>query len=179
MSEIRSKCEGCGMCCRAIWIPLKHSEFDHIETMKQNRCREQIQYEEKVTDIMDDLTFIIQNWYPLTKEEALERNPHLKTWILPEEITGNFEEMLNEHIYGCSQLDTETGRCRIHDNLPHVCSGYPWYRGRPTESHNFYADDCFYKRDITPEALEEYDRQQEGRVEKIQEPICLDNEVEV
>lgn len=167
MAEIRSKCEGCGMCCRAIWIPIKHSEFN-IENLKSNRDREEpIQYVGKVSEMMDDLTFVIQNWYPLTKEEVLERNPHLQTWQLADwkghEL--DFEEALNNNFYGCAQLDTETGLCRIHDNLPQVCSGYPWYGGRPVENHNFYTEDCYYKRDVTEEALEAYDKELEKAVE--------------
>jgi Fe-S-cluster containining protein len=160
MTKIREKCEGCGQCCRAIYIPLSHSEFhSNIEFMKQNRFKERIKYESdyKVLGNMDDKTFVIHNWYPLTKEEVLERNPYLKTWMeawreyyTEEQI----DEIFNNNFYGCNQLDEETGRCMTHDNLPRVCSGYPWYEREPSESTMLYTEDCYYKRDLLEKETE-------------------------
>lgn len=161
MTALRSKCEGCGMCCRAIFLAdLQHSYLPG--EMRFNREKPRKMYENIVQDVMDDKTFVMQNWYPLTQEEVLQRNP----FVLKElERTPSLQELdestkkerinalLSNNFYGCSQLDESTGRCMTHENLPKVCSGYPHYRHEKLFEKDtfFYTDDCYYRKDIMPD----------------------------
>lgn len=139
MSEnIRSQCEGCGMCCRAIYLPLSHAELTKQATSMGGGSIPKYTGKHMKDG---DWAFTLANFFPITKDEAIQRNPHLKKW---EEIDGR----LGTNFYACVNLDEGTGRCRIHDNLSNVCSGYPWYGKDPSDEHEFYTDDCFYKKDL-------------------------------
>lgn len=148
MDNIREKCEGCGMCCRAIFLPVTHEELVRDSTSMRNPYTKLPEYTgDHAND--SDPAFVLANFYPLNREEVLRRNPHIQTWRSSIEEAGeDFDQILEKNFYGCVNLDEETGRCKIHDNLPHVCSGYPWYEREPSEYHLFYAEDCYYKRDL-------------------------------
>jgi Fe-S-cluster containining protein len=68
-----------------------------------------------VLGIPSDHVFAAAHWHPLTRAEALERNP-LYVSRLPE----------TAHFYACDQLGSD-GRCLSHATRPLVCRGYPWY----------------------------------------------------
>jgi Fe-S-cluster containining protein len=153
--NIRTQCEGCGMCCKAIYLPLTHSQMtDDLDSMRANRDKPPIVYDFPVRDNFGDQSFAKQNFYPLTKDEVLQINPHLETWRAGFEEAGvDFDDKLSNNFYGCIQLNKTTGRCMTHDNLPKVCSGYPWYGREPSQAHEFYTEDCFYKKDLIEREL--------------------------
>lgn len=134
---IRTQCEGCGACCRAIWLPKTHEELERTPRYK------------------GDIEFVKENFYPLTAEEVLERNPHVATWGLhPRVTTEGLPKMLENNFYGCKNYDEEARRCRIWADRPEICRGYPWYDREPTIEHLFYDQNCFYKRDLPLELPE-------------------------
>ena len=58
---------------------------------------------------------VCKHWHPLTREEAVERNPFY-VLRLPRDA----------HFYACDQLGDD-GRCMAYEERPLVCRGYPWY----------------------------------------------------
>jgi hypothetical protein len=69
----------------------------------------------RVIGIPSDHVFAAEHWHPLTRAEALQRNPFYVS-RLPEDA----------HFYSCDQLGDD-GRCLAHATRPLVCRGYPWY----------------------------------------------------
>lgn len=122
-------CKKCGMCCQA--IALQYS-VEYIETCKDS----------------PDAKFILENWQPITMEEALSINPHLQLWI-----DVSVKRNITLYFYKCNQLDLETNLCKIHStkedfSQPRICIDYPFYtRYLLPKSELFYSPECGYNRD--------------------------------
>jgi Fe-S-cluster containining protein len=69
----------------------------------------------RVLGIPSDHIFAAEHWHPLTRDEALARNPMYVSRLAED-----------AHFYTCDQLGPD-GRCLAHDTRPLVCRGYPWY----------------------------------------------------
>ena len=120
------ECNMCGACCRVILLEQSPEEVQGMAGITS------------VLGIPSDYTFVAKHWRPLTREEAMQRNPFY-TQRLPE----------NSHLYTCDQLGPE-GQCLSHESRPFVCRGYPWYDQAP--KHMPLADpDCSYKVDLDEE----------------------------
>jgi Fe-S-cluster containining protein len=91
-----------------------------------------------VLGIPSDAVFAAKHWHPLTREEALQRNPFYTSQLAPD-----------AHLYGCDQLGTD-GRCQAYEERPLVCRGYPWY-GEPTRAMALPHPDCGYAIDQVAE----------------------------
>jgi len=92
----------------------------------------------KVLGIPSDSIFAAEHWRPLTRAEAMHRNPYY-TARLPE----------SAHLYTCDQLGAD-GRCQAHETRPLVCRGYPWYEQAPRDMQ--LADPhCGYFLDVVNE----------------------------
>lgn len=88
--------------------------------------------------IPSDTIFAAEHWHPLTRAEALQRNPFY-TARLPADA----------YLYRCDQLGDD-GRCMAYEERPLVCRGYPWYDAPPREME--LADqDCGYFYDVVME----------------------------
>lgn len=146
--DLQGKCNKCGMCCRAIILiipPERTAEY--LQGMIRNNpeyvqriANGDVDFKaEKCDDGMNEISWIFVglNWVNITQEEAITINPFLEKWG---DIKG--------HFYKCKQFDESLNSCRIHDNKPNVCAEYPWYKKSPTESTNFYSEQCGYKIDI-------------------------------
>lgn len=116
-------CNKCGKCCQAIIIPVPQ---DQILNSKA---------------VGGDYGFALNNWKPITEEEAYAINPHLKTWDVHNRGTYNRDGV---SFWTCTQYDHETKLCKAHEKRPSVCSGYPFY-GREynlPENFPFYDNKC-------------------------------------
>ncbi len=92
----------------------------------------------KVLGIPSDMIFAAEHWHPLTRPEAMQRNPFYVS-RLP----------ANANLYWCDQLGGD-GLCMSHDTRPLVCRGYPWY-DRPVREMPLADPDCGYVYDIVGE----------------------------
>jgi Fe-S-cluster containining protein len=92
----------------------------------------------RVLGIPSDHAFAAEHWRPLTRTEAMERNPFY-TSRLPS----------SAYLYACDRLGPD-GRCTAYDERPLVCRGYPWY-GQPPRTMALADEECGYRVDI-PEA---------------------------
>jgi Fe-S-cluster containining protein len=98
-----SLCNQCGACCRVLTVAQSPEEMQAIAAIT---C---------VLGIPSDMVFAAKHWHPLSREEALRRNPFYVS-RLPVEA----------HFYWCDQLGDD-GRCQAYEERPLVCRGYPWY----------------------------------------------------
>jgi Fe-S-cluster containining protein len=121
----RELCSACGACCRVITIDRSPEELRAIAELT------------RVLGIPSDLQFAAQHWRPLTRAEAMQRNPFY-TAQLPADA----------YLYTCDQLGDD-GRCLCYDERPLVCRGYPWYDA-PPRSMPLADPDCGYKEEIPP-----------------------------
>lgn len=98
-------CNQCGACCRVLTLQQSPEEVQSIAAVT------------KVLGIPSDHQFAAEHWRPLTREEAMQRNPFYVS-RLPE----------GSHFYTCDQLGPK-GACMAYETRPLVCRGYPWYGG--------------------------------------------------
>lgn len=119
-------CNRCGFCCRAIVL-----SFDRSELIKKFE-RDPNNY---------DFQFVIKHWNPISKERALELNPHLNQW------REGIMSKKDIHFYTCDRFDHKTDSCAVHDGgQPWVCSGYPIYKGKFIPANlMFYSPTCGFK----------------------------------
>lgn len=118
-------CNACGACCRVIYVEQSPEEIRAVAQLT------------RVLGIPSDMQFAAEHWRPLSREEAMQRNPFY-TRQLP----------TNAHLYTCDQLG-EDGKCQSYESRPLVCRGYPWYGGKPVKVP--LADpDCGYGRQLDP-----------------------------
>lgn len=96
-------CNQCGACCRVLMLEQSPGEVQAIATFT------------RVLGIPSDHAFAAEHWHPLSRAEAMRRNPFYVS-RLPEDA----------HFYACDQLGAD-GRCLAHATRPFVCRGYPWY----------------------------------------------------
>jgi Fe-S-cluster containining protein len=96
-------CNQCGACCRVLMLEQSPAEVQAIAALT------------RALGIPSDHSFAAEHWHPLTRDEAMQRNPFYVR-RLPE----------TAHLYWCDQLGSD-GRCQSHATRPLVCRGYPWY----------------------------------------------------
>ncbi len=96
-------CNQCGACCRVLTLEQSPAEVEAIAAVA------------RALGIPSDHVFAAEHWHPLTRAEAMLRNPFYVS-SLP----------ATAHLYWCDQLGPD-GRCRTHPTRPLVCRGYPWY----------------------------------------------------
>lgn len=117
------ECNLCGACCRVLMLEQSPDEVQALAAVT------------KVLGIPSDHQFAAEHWHPLTRDEAVARNPFYVSRLAAD-----------VHLYWCDQLGDDN-RCRAHDTRPMVCRGYPWYDQPPREMP--LADpECGYKVDL-------------------------------
>ncbi len=121
-------CNLCGACCRVLTLEQSPEEIQATAALTS------------VLGIPSDSTFAAKHWRPLSRAEAMERNPFY-TAKLPE----------SAHLYTCDQLGDD-GRCMAHESRPLVCRGYPWYDQDPRAMHLADAQ-CGYYLDLVYEVV--------------------------
>lgn len=116
-------CNQCGACCRVLKLEQSPDEVQRIAAVTS------------VLGIPSDHVFAAAHWHPLTRDEAMHRNPFY-TNSLPAGV----------HLYRCDQLGDD-GRCMAYAERPLVCRGYPWY-GEPPLRMPLPDQHCSYCVDI-------------------------------
>lgn len=143
MHKLTGSCHMCGMCCKAIVLPVSYDELKERSSVQDyingSKC-------EGIEN--NDVLFVWLNWKPISKEEAFKINPHLRLW---EErfIERNCLEKLN--FWTCTKHDPVTNKCTVHEHRPKVCSDFPWYGRSVVTTEPFYSPECGYKVDIDQE----------------------------
>lgn len=120
-------CNACGACCRVIYVERSPEEIRAMASLT------------RVLGIPSDMQFAAKHWRPLSREEAMKRNPYY-TRQLPE----------HGYLYTCDQLGDD-GKCRAYETRPLVCRGYPWY-GEAARSIPWADPECGYRVEVS-EAL--------------------------
>ncbi len=130
LSRRMGYCNQCGACCRVLTLEQSPAEVQAIAAVT------------KVLGIPSDHIFAAEHWHPLTREEAMQRNPFYTSRLAPD-----------AHLYACDQLGAD-GRCQAYETRPLVCRGYPWYDQPP--KHMVLPDkECTYAEDLpAPPAAE-------------------------
>lgn len=90
--------------------------------------------------IPSDYAFAARHWHPLSRAEAMERNPFYTSRL---SAGANF--------YWCDQLGAD-GRCAAYERRPFVCRGYPWYSGEARDMPLADAR-CGYAYDVIRESV--------------------------
>ena len=119
-------CNRCGACCRVLVLDQSPAEIQQMAALTA------------VLGIPSDHQFAAAHWHPLTRAEAMQRNPFY-TSRLPEDA----------HLYSCDQLGAD-GSCQAYEQRPLVCRGYPWYQQEPRDMPLADAR-CGYVHDIVSE----------------------------
>ena len=115
-------CNQCGACCRVLTLEQSPQEVQEIAALM------------RILGIPSDHIFAAEHWQPLTRAEAMQRNPFYVS-KLPDRA----------YLYACDQLGSD-GRCRSHATRPFVCRGYPWY-GQPAREMPLADARCGYAHD--------------------------------
>lgn len=114
-------CKQCGKCCMAICL---NYPMEHVSNKVNELTKEGI--------LNTDCHFILENWVEISEEEASKRNPEI-------------DLSTKCYWYKCTKLDEKTNKCTVHDNRPHVCSGFPNYRSKKLpKGFPYYTKDCGY-----------------------------------
>jgi len=100
-------CNRCGACCRVLTVAQSPEDIAATAAIA------------RVLGIPSDAIFAAEHWHPLSRAEALQRNPFY-TQSLPADA----------HLYWCDRLGAD-GRCVAYETRPLVCRGYPWYQDTP------------------------------------------------
>ena len=119
-------CNKCGACCRVLTLEQSPEEVRNMAAVT------------KTIGIPSDMIFAAEHWHPLSRDEAMRRNPFY-TSRLPKDA----------FLYSCDQLGDD-GRCMAYDTRPLVCRGYPWY-GQPVRDMELADPECGYFYDIVTE----------------------------
>ena len=115
-------CNMCGKCCEVINLPVSHEEFK--------------------VGFYRDGEFILKYWKPISEEEALRINQHIRHGV---DGTPSF-------YYTCDKYDVSTKLCTAHTERPSVCSQFPWY-GKPINNQALSMHlNCSYWLDVPVEA---------------------------
>jgi len=115
-------CNQCGACCQVLTLQQSPKEVHATAAIAG------------LLGIPSDAVFAARHWHPLTRTEAMQRNPFY-TSQLPADA----------HLYSCDQLGAD-GRCQAYDERPLVCRGYPWYE-QATRAMALADADCGYAVD--------------------------------
>jgi len=122
-SPLAGACNGCGACCRVILLEQSPEEVRQLAALT------------RVLGIPSDHTFVAEHWRPLTRAEAMTRNPFYTSRLAPD-----------AHLYTCDRLGDD-GRCLAYEERPLVCRGYPWYGGAPRDMP-LADEECGYLVDL-------------------------------
>src|SRR5512134_2072243 len=97
------ECSKCGQCCRVLTLAQSPEEVRRMAALTA------------VLGVPSDHQFAAEHWHPLTRAEAMQRNPLYTMQLAPD-----------AHLYRCDMLGDD-GLCQAHEQRPLVCRGYPWY----------------------------------------------------
>lgn len=122
-----TECNGCGGCCDPVMMPytqefaLRHADEFPTENLRW---------------ILEDLT-------PMTDHIAEEKEPEFVRRVT------NMARKKNQqrHFFSCINFDRHTRTCRIYEDRPPVCHGYPWLTGQPKHG-TILPPACSYNADI-------------------------------
>jgi Fe-S-cluster containining protein len=115
-------CNQCGACCRVLTLEQSPAEIQAVAAITG------------ALGIPSDAIFAAVHWHPLTRAEAMQRNPFYTRHLPPD-----------AQLYSCDQLGAD-GRCQAYEERPLVCRGYPWY-GQPPRAMELPDPDCGYAVD--------------------------------
>ena len=108
-----SLCNSCAACCSPVSLGFSQSEVaTHPERFAE-----------------DNWNWILDHLTPITRREALARQPWLKDariWQL--DIDGVLT--ISSYYYDCDNFDPRTRMCLDWENRPGICRDFPWPEGR-------------------------------------------------
>jgi len=117
-----AECNGCGACCRVLTLEQSPEELKNLAAVT------------RVLGIPSDAQFAAEHWRPLTREQAMARNPFYTARLRPD-----------AYLYTCDRLGDD-GKCQAYDERPLVCRGYPWY-DQPPRAMALADPECSYEID--------------------------------
>jgi Fe-S-cluster containining protein len=117
-----AECNRCGACCKVLTLEQSPEEVRGIAALTA------------VLGIPSDHQFAARHWHPLTRDEAMRRNPVYTTQLRHDAF-----------LYRCDMLGDD-GLCQAHATRPLVCRGYPWY-GQPPRDMVLAHPGCDYYED--------------------------------
>ena len=121
---------GCGACCSPVGLGYSQLELYN----KPSRVND------------DDYDFIMDHLTQITRKQALELNPWLKSARLYQ-LDINNELTMTSTYYVCDFFDTETRLCMNHENRPPLCRAYPWAGGAPNPELQL-PPTCSFRADV-------------------------------
>jgi len=119
-------CNKCGACCRVLTLPQSPDEVRQIAAVTS------------ILGMPSDHRFAAEHWHPLTRAEAMQRNPLYTMQLKPD-----------AYLYRCDMLGDD-GLCKAHETRPSVCRGYPWY-DEPPRDMPLADPDCDFYEDVVME----------------------------
>lgn len=144
-------CNMCGDCCKVIVTekPLKHYRelarglrpwVEYWASGGEDlpvECGEEWT-RAKIEESYATASFVSLHWHRITKGEAYYRLPPMGLYP--------------GYYFQCDQWDADTKLCKAGDARPPICSGFPWYHGKPGERglHPAFRR-CAYWADVKPE----------------------------
>lgn len=109
----------CGKCCEVIGLTTAKSNFPVGDPSRN---------------------FIKHAWSPITRVEALKRNPNIPP-----------EEAKDLKFYECSFYEKDTHKCGAGYLKPMICKGFPWYAREPVAEVIRWWPNCSYWHDVPKE----------------------------
>jgi len=122
-APLAGECNGCGACCRVLVLEQSPDDVQRMAALT------------RVLGIPSDHAFAAEHWRPLTREEAMRRNPFYASRLSPD-----------AYLYTCDRLGDD-GRCTAYEERPLVCRGYAWY-GQPPREMPLADEECGYRVDL-------------------------------
>ena len=122
-------CAKCGLCCRAISVSSNKRYWreqwawaeewrDYVAAHPDWQAANPDTREPNWREALENRTFMLAHWHPISKAEADRRVPGITAWK-----AGPW--------YECDMHDAATNLCTAHDGRPPVCRDYPWYGRAP------------------------------------------------
>lgn len=117
-----TQCNGCGGCCDPVVSPFTHRQLRGLLPI-------QMDAEQRI-----NREFMLNHLTPISRREGLRRAPHLTQGGVTFAIFEGRPVEVWSQFYECDFYDPEAKACTAYEQRPPMCSGYPWYDGRPDPS---------------------------------------------
>ena len=119
-------CGKCGKCCRKIHLPWEIKTKIDLYLLTRGKDSEGI----------GDLHFIANHW------EYIGRSSEIGDGFIVKLPDADFNDYA---VYQCSMIGPDN-LCRIHNDRPEVCRGYPFYDKTPIQSSPWEYKGCTYEK---------------------------------
>lgn len=125
------KCTGCGDCCAVVSVakPL----WERVTRLEMDGAMD------------SDRAFLLDNWHPMTPEEAAAVSPYDNH---PMWVAFWTESVKTNALLKCNAFDYATRQCTAYENRPAVCKGFPWYGDKAKKEPLWRLFRCGYWGDV-------------------------------